>query len=267
MGYEGRWAMEAGLDQKPMRGEYDTARFSETLLLRNTPIDALDPHCDLSRYKLVIAPRLWLVDERIAANLVSFVERGGVLCLTAASGVVDEFNKSFNTPRPGPLAKIAGVEVSDLSPLESPVPLSSQAVPGLEGMHASAMADEIHLTTAEALAVYAGGWRTGLPALTRNQYGNGFVYYLGTVIDTAELGPLVDALLSQAGVKRGPVTPDGVFAYERRSADTRLLFVINQNEQTQQVSLSESWQDAFTGETCQAVEIDKVDLRILMQKL
>jgi beta-galactosidase len=95
MGYEGRWAMEAGLNQPAMWGELDVARFHEAFLRRNTPTDAFDPHGDLSRYKLVIAPRLWLVDEAIAANLRAFVRRGGVLCLTAASGVVDEFNKSF----------------------------------------------------------------------------------------------------------------------------------------------------------------------------
>lgn len=265
MGYEGRWAMEAGLNLKPMAAHLDATRFHESFLRRNIATDALDPHCDLSRYKLVIAPRLWLVDEAIAANLTSFVERGGVLCLTAASGVVDEYNKSFTIPRPGPLAQIAGVEISDLSPLEVPVPLSSLALPGLDGALATAMSDEIHLTTAEILAVYSGGWRKGLPALTRSRWGKGQVIYLGTVIEGDPLSALVEFLCSEAGVQHGIVTPDGVFAYERRSAAKRLLFLLNQNEYPQQVNVPGNWQDAFTSEMCKAVTIGPVDLRILFQ--
>ena len=131
MGYEGRWALEAGIHQPAMRVELDAIRFHEAFLQRNIPVDALDPHGDLSRYRLVIAPRLWLVDDAIAANLRAFVEQGGILCLTAASGVVDEYNKSFDTPRPGPLAELCGIEVSDLSPLQQPFDLCSASLASL----------------------------------------------------------------------------------------------------------------------------------------
>jgi beta-galactosidase len=268
MGYESRWAMEAGLDIKPMGAHLDMTRFSEVFLRRNIATDALDPHCDLSRYKLVIAPRLWLVDEGIAANLTAFVKRGGILCLTAASGVVDEFNKSFATPRPGPLAEIAGIEVSDLSPLQQPVAISSQPIPWLDGGQASAMADEIHPTSAEVLATYNAGWRKGLPVLTRNHWGQGQVYYLGSVLEGASLEALVDTLCRQAGIQPGLGTPEGVFAYERRSATTRLLFILNQNEQPRQVNLTQGWNDVFTGETYNTqIEVGPVDLRILSQSL
>jgi beta-galactosidase len=266
MGYEGRWAMEAGLNNQQMGAHLDAARFHEALMRRGITTDALDPHCDLSRYKLVIAPRLWLVDQAIAANLTAFVEQGGVLCLTAASGVVDEYNQSFDIPRPGPLAEIAGVEISDLSPLEAPAPLHSQALPGLDGTSATVMADEMHPRTAEVWATYAAGWRKGLPALTRNRWGKGQVIYLGTVLEGALTGFLVDYLCAQAGVRPGVATPEGVFAYERRSAGARLLFLLNQNEDAQHVDLHEEWQDAFSRETCTAVDIGAVDLRILLQR-
>ena len=265
LGYEGRWAMEAGLDLKPMQAHLDAARFHEAFLRRSIPTDAFDPHGDLSRYRLVIAPRLWLVDERIAAGLRAFVERGGVLCLTAASGVVDEFNVSFNTPRPGPLREMAGIEVSDLSPLEKPFQLSSQAVPGLDGAQAGVMADEIHPTGAEVLAQYDSGWRKGLPALTRNRWGKGQVIYLGTVLEGAPLAAFVDYLCGLAGVQPGLAVPDGVRAYERRGNGTRLLFLINETETPQRVNLPTGWQDVFSEQSLTEVEIAPVDVRIISQ--
>jgi len=263
MGYEGRWAMEAGLDLKPMQAHLDVARFHEAFLRRSLPTDALDPHCDLSRYKLVIAPRLWLVDDGIAANLRNFVERGGVLCLTAASGVVDEYNKSFDTPRPGPLAEMAGLEVSDLSPLHQPFSITSRVIPGLEGAQVQDMADEIHPTTAEVLAAYTEGWRKDLPVLTRNRWGQGWVYYLGSVLEESGLGALVDALMDQAGIKKGLDTPEGVFAYERCGENSQLLFLLNHNEQVSRVALPDGWQDAFTNQPVNEIEIEPVGVQIV----
>ena len=266
MGYEGRWAMEAGLDIPAMRGELDMARIHQAFLRRNIPVDAFDPHGDLSGYRLVIAPRLWLVDERIATNLRAFVERGGVLCLTAASGVVDEFNKSFEMPRPGPLAEMAGITVSDLSVLEKPFRVASKAIPGLEGAEASAMADEIHPAGAEVLATYATGWRAGLPALTRNYWGQGVVYYLGTVLEGDALAALVDELCAQAGVQAGLPTPEGVFAHERSGEGLRLLFLLNQNEEACEVTVPGGWQDALTGEAVKQVRLEGVDVRVLQRR-
>jgi beta-galactosidase len=265
MGYEGRWAMEAGLDISAMRGELDMARFHQVFLRRNTPIDAFDPHGDLAGYRLVVAPRLWLVDEAIAANLRRFVAGGGVLCLTAASGVVDEFNKSFAEPRPGPLAEMAGIEVSDLAVLEHPFRLTSQVLPALEGAEAQGMADEIHPRGAEVLVQYASGWRNGLPALTRQRWGQGWVYYLGTVIEGPALAGLVEALCQQAGVARGLATPEGVYAHQRVGGGRRLLFLLNETEQPQRVSLGAEWQDALSGERLAALELAGVDVRVLEQ--
>ena len=265
LGYEGRWAMEAGLDLKPMQAHLEAARFHEVLMRRGIPMDAFDPHGDLSRYRLVIAPRLWLVDERIAAGLRDFVENGGVLCLTAASGVVDEYNVSFAAPRPGPLREMAGIEVSDLSPLEKPFELASQIIPGLDGAQTSVMADEIHPVGAEVLVQYNSGWRKGMPALTRNHWGKGEVIYLGTVLEGAALAALVDYLCQLAGVQPGVAVPEGVRAYERRGEGLRLLFLINESETPQRVNLPGDWQDVFSEQAVAEVDLAPVDLRILSQ--
>jgi len=267
LGYEGRWAFEAGLFKPPLWAEHDAIRLHEAFLDRNIMVDAFDPHGKLDKYRLVVAPRLWLVDPQIAANLRAYVENGGVLCLTAASGAVDQYNVSFNTPRPGPLADLCGIEVSDLATLSTSFKLASSALPELDGAQASVMADEIHLNGAEALATYASGWRAGLPALTHNRFGAGQVFYLGTVIDGPALGGLIDYLCTAAGVQRGLVTPPGVRAYTRCGKGEELLFLANENEQEQQVALPEGFHDLFSGAACRTAALGPVDVRILRRAL
>jgi beta-galactosidase len=265
MSYETRWAIAAGLEDRAWDVVPEAAQIHKTLVDKNVPTDAMDPREDLSSYRLVIAPRLFCVDAAIAANLERFVREGGVLCLTAASGVVDEFNKSFDLPRPGPLAEMAGIEVSDLSPLHAPVALRSAAIPGLEGKTCTTLADEIHLGTARAVAEFDGGWRKGRPAITLNAYGQGQVVYVGAMLDEAAMGALVDDLCQLAGVRPLVDTPPGVRVYQRRGPGTRLWFVLNYTGAAQTISLPGTWRDVFTGEACQAVEVAPVDVRILAE--
>jgi beta-galactosidase len=77
--------------------------YHTALMDLNITTDAMDPREDLSKYRLVIAPRLYVMDQKIAENLRSFVENGGVLCLTPRSGVADEYNVIFDQPSPGRL--------------------------------------------------------------------------------------------------------------------------------------------------------------------
>ena len=122
MSYKSRWALNAiatttalsplfGTDELDVHE--DAKAFHTALMDQNVPTDALDPREDLSKYRLVIAPRLYLVDDRITANLTRFVENGGILCLTPRSGAADEYNVIFDQPAPGPLRQIAGVDVDD----------------------------------------------------------------------------------------------------------------------------------------------------------
>jgi beta-galactosidase len=265
LGYEARWALEAEtMGIEAWDPAHDAVAIHDTLRDQNVPTDALDPREDLSAYRLVFAPRLFCIDGEIAQNLLTFVENGGTLCLTAPSGVVDEYNVSFDTPRPGPLAEAAGIRVSDLSPLHEPLPLSSDAIPGLEGSEASVLSDEIHTTTAEVLATYDKGWRKGLPAITTHRFGKGRVVYVGTSLRDAGVTALVTYLRAKTGVSGLCETPAGLRVYQRVGQDERLWFALNYTEEELSFTPPGTWLDILSGETCVGeVRVAPLDLRIL----
>jgi beta-galactosidase len=268
MSYEARWALEAGLRV----GHWDPAdgaiSIHNALRDRNIPTDAMDPREDLSSYRLVFAPRLFLIDAAIADNLRAYVENGGTLCLTAPSGVVDEYNVSFASPRPGPLAEAAGIRVSDLSPLQASVPLCSTALPELDGLDASVLADEVHPTTAEVLATYAGGWREGCPAITVNPYGKGQVIYVGASLRGEGMAALVSALCAQAGIDPLCKTPPGLHVYQRVGPKGRVWFALNYTEGALAFTPPGTWRDALTGDVCSGeLQVAPIDVRILVEEL
>ena len=268
MSYESRWALKPVLREPRMDLLPEARCYHQALMEQNVCVDAMDPREDLSRYALVVAPRLYCVDERAAANLRQFVEGGGVLCLTPRSGVADEYNTIFNEPAPGPLREIAGVEIDDYGALEKPLALRDEAGefgPGL--VQAEAWADEIMLTTARTAAAYGEGWLSGAPAITLNEFGSGKVVYVGTVLRGETLAALITWLCRLAGVEPVLSAAPGVRALERRGDKTRFLFLLNFTDTPESVSLDGEWEDAFTGERAASVDVAAIDLRLLRRKV
>ena len=272
MSYESRWALQAVsssdvlplvFSQDAMNVHEEAKAYHTALMDLNITSDALDPRMDLSRYRLVIAPRLYCVDTPVAENLLKFVESGGVLCLTPRSGVVDEYNVIYNQPAPGLLSQAAGVEVDDYGALEAPLPLKA-ILADLEGVvEGASWADEIIPTTARVLAAYDQGWLKGMPAITIHEYGRGKVVYVGTLLRGSSLQALIAWLCQEAGVKPVLQTPPGVRAYERRSTTYRLVFLLNFSEKEQVVRLEEPWEDVFAGKQVGQVEIGPAGVSVI----
>ncbi len=268
MSYENRWALDAGTWNKEWDPAHDAVAIHDTLRDLNIPTDAIDPREDLTAYNLVFAPRMFSIDPQSAENLCKFVDNGGILCLTAPGGVVDEFSVSFDTPRPGPFAEAAGIRVSDLSPLHEPVVLNSSVIAGLDGTEASVLSDEIHPETAEVLATYGSGWRNGLPAITRHVYGKGQVFYVGASLRGESLLALVKHLCDETDITSLCQTPEGLRVYQRVSADECLWFVLNYTDDTLSFSLPGTWKDILNGEICSGeTEVTGLDLRILASNI
>ena len=271
LSYESRWAWDAVSSPAVLPNRFaplgmeahdEAQAYHGALMDLNVSSDGLDPRADLSRYRLVIAPRLYVVDEPVANNLRQYVAAGGVLCLTPRSGVADEYNVIFNQPAPGPLAEIAGVLVDDYTALENPLKLDSPFNPAAQ---AAGWADEIELAGASAVATYAEGWLKGTPAVTVHPYGKGKVVYVGTLLRGADLQAFITWLCAQAGVAPVLATPPGVRAYERRGGGLRLVFLINYTDQTVETKLDGEYTDLLDGGATSQVRIAPLDIKVLQQ--
>lgn len=261
--YASRWGIAVSGLARDLGPVHEAKMFHQALARVVTAVDAMDPHEDLSGYSLVIAPRLWMVDRAIAASLTQFVENGGTLCLTTGTGVVDEYGKGFDEPRPGRLHALAGIKVSDLAHQPNlRLNLRSSIVPALEGAVGEQIADEIHPLDAETVATHASGWRQGLPAITLHRKGKGNVVYVGTLLQQAGINAIVDWLCQISGIEQSFARPEGVSIYERFCDQYKLLFLVNWTDALQTVEIGKDWQDVFTGEALEAIQIPPNDLRI-----
>jgi beta-galactosidase len=112
------WALE--LDSKPSRDiRYldELLRYYRPLFERNIAVDFVPPTGNLSQYKVVLAPTLYMLTEEGAANLASFVRQGGHLLTTFFSGIVDENDRVHLGGYPSLLRDVLGLWVEEFDPL------------------------------------------------------------------------------------------------------------------------------------------------------
>ena len=184
--------------------------------------DLARPSADLSRYRFVAVPSLYLVSDASAENLGSFVAGGGTLLVGPFSGIVDESLRIRLGGYPGAFRDLLGVRVEEFSPLPA-----SGSVRLSDGKVGRIWSEHAHLTGAESLASYSSGPLAGSPALTRRSVGDGQAWYLGTCLDDASLQALLREVTTVAGCRPPVPAHDGVEVVRRDGAEASYLFVLN----------------------------------------
>nr|WP_308784450.1 beta-galactosidase [Phytohabitans houttuyneae] len=219
--YPSAWAQEArNQPSVDMAAFTEIMRWHATLWRAGVTADLAHPGADLSGYRLVLAPALYLLTTAAADNLRSYVEGGGTLAVGPYSGLVDEHDHVHPAPLPGALAGLLGVRVEEFYPTSEPVPLD-------DGSTGTVWTEALHSAGAEVLASYADGPLAGGAALTRH----GTAWYTSTRLADPDLARWLGAVAETAGVAPTHPVPAGVEAVRRRHADGRTyLFLMNHAE-------------------------------------
>ncbi|MBX9397184.1 beta-galactosidase [Streptomyces sp. TRM72054] len=241
--WDARWAVE--LPSQPseqVRFQELVRAWYEPLWRAGVAVDFVRPDADLSPYRLILAPSLYLVDDAGAANLTAFAERGGTLAVGFHSGAVDENCHVRLGGYPGAFREALGVRTDEVFPLLPGEPV------GLSGGGTGTLwSERVRLSGAESIASYTSGPLTGVPAVTRNSHGAGATWYVATLPDPETLAALLDRIRTEAGVAPVRETADGVEAVLRRGGDADYLFLINHTDAAAEVAVASDATELLTG--------------------
>lgn len=205
--------------------------------------DVVAPGADLSGYRFVVVPGLHLMSESDAAVLTDWIAAGGSALITFSTAIVDENDRVYTGGYSGPLREALGLHIEEFAPVAPDAILSLS-----DGTTATLWSERSRATTAEVEASFSDGPAEGMPALTRNAWGDGTARYLATVPSRAAYRDLIARLADEAGVAPAAEVDGGAGDLEvvrRRGADASYLFVINHGETD--VHVAASGTDLVTG--------------------
>lgn len=197
-------------------------------------------HEQLDRYRLVILPSAYMMDQETATAVRAYVAGGGTVIMTGYSAKVDETGKWFESALPGRLADVFGLRTNAFYRHWQPLEFD------LGGKHLTGGSDTyyeiLEPDTASVLARFTNTPDKS-PAITVNRYGRGRAIYLASAAQPSLIGPLIRSLYGELGIVRGPQTPAGVIA---REVDGRVLYV-NTNNAPVAVPVSGNRKGVLTG--------------------
>ncbi|GAA2792932.1 beta-galactosidase [Kitasatospora paracochleata] len=240
--YEAWWALE--LDGRPSRDIAFLSLVREwyaALWRLGITVDLVHPSADLSGYRMVVAPSLYLTADDLTDRLSDFVAGGGTAVVGFFSGISDENDRVRTGGYPGAFRDLLGVRVEEFHPHAEGAKVVLD-----DGAEGRIWSEHLHLAGASTVTAYAEGFLAGQPAITRHAHGEGCAWYLSTLPTPARLAATLAEAAREAGVRPPVVRSSEQLEIVRRTgAGGSYLFLINHGNREESVQVAGT--DLLTG--------------------
>jgi beta-galactosidase len=232
--YQAQWAAHGpAMPSSALR--YPTTAHAVHRVLRDRGItaDVVHPSADLTAYRVVVVPTLYLVTDEHAAAIAAAADAGAQVLVTFFSGISDTDDHVRLGGYPGAFRDLLGVRVEEFFPLMSGEQSRLQS-----GGTGTLWSEDVTAVDTEVIDRYAAGPLAGRPAVTRRTTGAGAAWYLSTLPDDVALGLLLDRVTVAGGVAATAPVPPGVEAVRRRGENGSWLFLVNDTTTAQHVPVT-----------------------------
>ncbi|WP_091069645.1 beta-galactosidase [Paenibacillus sp. NFR01] len=253
--WQNRWAVE--LSSGPsvaLNYVNEIHKYYDALYQQNIEADMIGIEEDLSKYKIVIAPVMYMVRPGFAEKVEAFVKAGGTFITTFFSGIVNENDLVTVGGYPGELRKVLGIwaeEIDALLPEMSNEIVMNGTWGRLGGVYkCNMLCDLIHAEGAEVLAQYGSDFYKGMPVLTANSFGEGKAYYIASSPEAAFLRDFLATVSEEQGIQPLVAAPEGIESVQRVKNGVPYLFLLNHQPEDLKAEIGAAERvDLLTGQT------------------
>lgn len=257
--FETYWAIRI----KPFKRGYD---YRDHLHGVASPLAERGIHCDvvpctaaINNYKMVVVPTPLVMDEPFKQILREYVRGGGTLVTNFLAAIKNADNNAPRAEVPAGLTDLFGMRVGEGEIVyDDPAHNSvSQISLHLDGQRLQSpnrwWTEVLEPNQAEVFAWYDDTFRKGQPVMSRNHFGAGKAYYLGTWLEREAMGQLLASIARDSGVKPVPIIAGkGVEVIRRVRGDgSPAYFVFNYSQHESDAFLETPLCQLSTGQSLQ----------------
>lgn len=255
--WENWWAIEFSAGPSvDLKYVNEVHRYYNALSKLHIPVDIIDTDSSLDGYEVVIAPVLYMIKDDFDRRIRDFVANGGKFLTTFFSGYVNETDLVFMGGYPAPLRELLGIWVEEEDALY-PDSANSFVFDGVK-YPARLICDLLHCESAEALCVYENDFYAGMPALTRNRFGNGEAYYVATASDESFYISLMSQICADCGINAVKSASEELEITVRSKEGENFLFVLNHSGSEQSFTLTRSGMELLADAEIKAMQETKI---------
>ena len=190
-------------------------------------VDVISSLDDFSDYRIILAPMLYILHPGVAEKLTEFVKNGGQLLATYLCGYVDENLLCHLGGFPGNgLSDLFGIYSEEMDTL-FPSDRNGIQMRGCDiKMEVFDCCEILKVKDAEVIGRYTDDFYKDTAAITVKCFGEGSAYYVAARTKAADLAPIFEQMLKNAGITPNVMPP--LVEYHEREADGQVYgFYLN----------------------------------------
>lgn len=210
---------------------------------RNIDIRLVDISRSTLDYKLLILPSVAVIDSNTATKIRNYVQNGGTVIMTTNSAMFNEHGQVFASTRPGNLDDVFGIRIAGF---EQPELLNELSIHSLSGnkiminykeKNIICETNQFDIVESRGADIIASitGLDKNYPIVTKNSYGKGCAIYVGLDINDQLFEPIIDELINELSIKKGPNVPKDVMA---RFIDKNHILYLNMSNEPKEIKIS-----------------------------
>ena len=240
--WQNKWALEGSCGPRNAGLGYwdELKRHYNALARAGIAVEFGDETADLTGYRLVVVPMLYLLTDAFAKKLCDFAQNGGTVVVTYWTGVVDESDLCRLGDTPYGLTELLGLRRTEIDGMYDGetrrcTPVDGCTLPETQASILCEVAVPNDNDPAKPLCVYAEDYFAQHPAAAVHKYGAGRAYYLASRFDEDFYRTFYRDAAKELGLTPAwpQPLPAGVLAVKRGN------FVLVQNCTEQPVTVGE----------------------------
>ncbi len=213
-------------------------------------VDTCSRHTYWSQYKMVVFPQLSCCTDQLAGKIISYLENGGTVVWHPLCGMKDEDGNIFPERIHPELVDIIGCRIQESEPAGADDAGLEFEYKGkkYKGEYFADLPEEADAEWVKGTFTY--DWLKDEPAVIEKEAGKGKLFYCTTFAQSDFYSVWFPEVGESAWIKRilPEAPPADIELCERRKSDgTRLLFVLNQSDETASIELPEA-EDVYNQE-------------------